>query len=149
MNYSMLFPLLLILSSSMKLSEYYFSGQSTTDDINNNASLVIVAFASINADGTVSMPVNNIPCQFIPIWQSTGTKILFSIGGAGANWSPVFSSNASMNSSIASIATILATTPFNGVDIDLEQYTISPFIIANWLIQLKLAIKGYYLTVTP
>ena len=46
-------------------------------------------------------------------------KVFFSIGGQGANWTSIFASNASMNASIASIANLILTSPFQGVDLDL------------------------------
>jgi hypothetical protein len=107
-----------MLVSSFKLSTYFYGPQSPTNDVNSNSSLVIVAFATINSDGTVALPTP-VPCENINTWKSRGMKVFFSIGGQGANWTSIFSTNASMNASIASIAQILSTSPFQGVDLDM------------------------------
>ena len=65
---------------SAKLSTYYYGPQSPQNDVNANSSAVIVAFATINGDGTISLP-SPIPCAFISVWKSQGQKVLFSIGG--------------------------------------------------------------------
>ena len=60
----------------------------------------------------------------------------------------VFASNVTMNTSIASIVSILNTSPFQGVDLDIEDYDHSPFIVADYFKSLKAALKGYYLSLT-
>ena len=82
--------------SSVPLVEYYctfganFCGQSTTDDTHASASIIILAFANINPDGTVVNDVANYPTSLVSKWQSQGKKVLISIGGANAIWTYIF-----------------------------------------------------------
>lgn len=106
-----LFICILILSAnSFPLAEYYcgfgtsFCGQSLTDDTNGNASLIILAFANIQSNGSVLMDTANYPCALVTKWQSEGKKVFLSIGGAVASWAPLFSNP---NTAIASITTIM------------------------------------------
>jgi hypothetical protein len=73
---------------SLPLAEYYcgfssnFCGQSTTDDTNANSSLIILAFANIQSNGSVLVDMANYPCTLVQQWQSEGKKVFLSIGGA-------------------------------------------------------------------
>lgn len=59
---------LLAVVLSVPLAEYYcgfstiYCGQSTSDDTNINASLIILAFANIQPNGSVIMDTANYPC---------------------------------------------------------------------------------------
>jgi hypothetical protein len=107
---------------SLPLAEYYcgfssnFCGQSSTDDTNANSSLIILAFANIQANGSVLVDMANYPCALVQQWQSEGKKVFLSIGGATEVWAPLF---ANPSISIPSILAILGNTTLNGIDFDI------------------------------
>lgn len=113
--------LLSAIAISLPLGVYYYSpGQSMlADDVQHNTTLIIVAFANIQNDGTVVLPSTLIPCTAIAGWRQLGKKVFFSIGGQDATWTNIFASNASMTRAINSILQILNTSPFQGVDLDI------------------------------
>ena len=116
--------------------------------MNHNATLVIVAFATIQSDGTITLDQSLIPCAAMSNWLASGKKLMFSIGGQGAVWSQLFASNTSMAKGINSTLQILKTSPFIGVDLDLEDYSTSPFTVAQFILNLKKNLIGYYVSVT-
>jgi hypothetical protein len=46
-----------------------FCGQSTQDDTNINATLIILAFANIQSNGTVYIDTDHYPCDLVGKWQ--------------------------------------------------------------------------------
>lgn len=115
---------IIIFAHGLPLAEYYcgfsgnFCGQSSTDDTNVNASLIILAFANIQANGSVVMDTANYPCTLVQKWQSQGKKVFLSIGGASGTWTSIFTSSGMING-INSIVDILQTTTIDGIDLDL------------------------------
>ena len=110
---------------SAPLAEYYctfgptFCGQSTTDDTNSNATLVIMAFANIASNGSIILDSANYPCSLVSQWQGEGKKVFLYIGGANANWTPIFNTTQGQANAISSIQSILSQTGLNGIDLDI------------------------------
>lgn len=139
---------------SVSLIEYYcgfggdYCGQSTTDDTHQSASIIVLAFANINTDGTVVLDTANYPVSLVNKWQSQGKKVLISIGGQNAIWTRIFANSTTMQTAISSIAGILSSTTLDGVDLDIENYITDPNIVAAWINSVKAA-TGKFLTVAP
>ena len=58
-----------------------YCGQSNTDDVNAKASIVILAFANTNNDGTISVDTSNYPTSLVNKWKGAGKKVILSVGG--------------------------------------------------------------------
>lgn len=96
-----------------------YCGQSTTDDVNPNADLVILAFANPQADGFVFVDTANFPTALVNSWQSSGKKVLISVGGQNGNWGFVFATSTSISNFVSSLANIITTYSLDGVDLDI------------------------------
>ena len=145
----------LTLVCPVPLIQYYcgyggdYCGQSTTDDTHTSASIIVLAFADINTDGTVVIDEPNHPTELVAKWQSQGKKVLLSIGGANAMWAYLFATSTSMQLGTTSIANLVSKFNFDGIDLDIEYYNTDPTIVASWIHTLKAAIGGKYLTIAP
>jgi chitinase len=126
-----------------------FCGQSTTDDVNSKSSIIILAFANTNSDGTISVDTSNFPTALVQKWRSAGKKVILSVGGQNGHWDSVFSSAGSINSFISSVSKYLTQYSLDGVDLDIENYQATPRTVANMIISLKKAIGSRLLIVSP
>lgn len=114
-----------------------FCGQSTADDVNPNVKFVILAFANPQADGTVLVDDPNFPASLVSSWQSSGKKVLISVGGQNGNWPFVFATSTSISNFISSMANILTKYNLDGVDLDIENYQATPRTVANTIQSLR------------
>lgn len=82
--------------ASHALSMFYcgfggdFCGQSTTDDVNPKSSIIILAFANTNDDGSITVDSSNFPTSLVNKWKAAGKKVILSVGGQNGNWNVVF-----------------------------------------------------------
>jgi len=67
-----------------------FCGHSDTDDVNPKSAIVILAFANTQSDGSIIVDSGNYPTALVSKWQSSGKKVLLSVGGQNGNWGVVF-----------------------------------------------------------
>lgn len=110
--------------------------------------MIVLAFAQINADGSVTIP-GTYPCDLVTNWRAEGKKVLISLGGQNANWTAIFASNVSFTNAVNSMANIYTTTPSDGFDLDMEDYTISPANVTSLIQALKLSLRGAMITIAP
>ena len=74
------------------LSQFYcgfsgqFCGQSNSDDINPRSSIVILAFANTQPNGTIKIDQPNYPNALVAAWKASGKKVIISVGGQNGNW---------------------------------------------------------------
>ena len=72
------------------------------------------------------------------------------MGGQNGNWGFIFQSQQNINNFIASIKSIISKWNLDGVDIDIESYTVTPRVVANMILQMREAIgKDKMLVVSP
>jgi Glycosyl hydrolases family 18 len=126
-----------------------FCGQSSTDDVNPGSSFVILAFVNTNYDGSVTIDDVNFPKANVSSWQSSGKKVIISVGGQNGNWLNVFASSSSIDNFVKSLSNIISQYNLDGVDLDIENYATPPITVANAIIQLKEAIGSKLLIVSP
>lgn len=137
---------ILIAQATTPVSIFYcgfgmdYCGQSTTDDVNPNVKFVILAFANPQPDGTVLVDTANFPTSLVQGWQSSGKKVLISVGGQNGNWGFVFSTSSTISNFVSTLADILSTFGLDGVDLDIESYNATPRTVANTIEQLRAAI---------
>jgi chitinase len=110
---------------------------------------VILAFVNTNADGSVTIDKANFPTALVNTWQSSGKKVIISVGGQNGNWLNVFANSTSIEKFTNSLVAILQDYNLDGVDLDIENYATPPIIVANAIIQLKAAIGLKLLIVSP
>jgi len=99
----------------INISANYFEFQNLTH--------VIQAFASVNTDGTISVPSGIPNSALIQAVHSADRKILISLGGGGGNTSgfvSVVSDSALMTNFINNVASFITQNKYDGVDIDWE-----------------------------
>lgn len=126
-----------------------YCGQSSTDDVNPNVKFVILAFANPGADGTVVVDDVNFPTTLVKSWQSSGKKVLISVGGQNGNWGFVFATSTNINNFINSLAAILVKYNLDGVDLDIESYNAAPQTVVDTLKGLRSAIGNKLIVVSP
>lgn len=146
MRHSLLLLLVLVCTSSLPVSIFYcgfggdYCGQSNTDDVNPNVKFVILAFVNTQVDGSVIVDDANFPHSLVADWQSSGKKVLISVGGQNGNWGFVFSTSTTINNFISSLAAILVNYGLDGIDLDIESYMATPRTVANTIQSLREAI---------
>jgi chitinase len=96
-----------------------YCGQSTTDDVNPRSSIVILAFANTNNDGSISVDTPNYPTALVNKWKGTGKKVILSVGGQNGNWDVVFKNQQNINAFVESIYSNLIKFNLDGIDIDI------------------------------
>lgn len=126
-----------------------YCGQSTNDDVNPSSSFVILAFVNTNSDGSVDVDNANFPTALVNQWQSNGKKVILSVGGQNGNWNYVFASQTSIDNFVNSLVNSVNTYGLDGVDLDIESYQATPRTVANAIIQLKTALNGKLVVVSP
>ena len=125
-----LFALILLLAlalsaSTYNLSMFYcgfsgdFCGQSSTDDVHPSTKFVILAFANTQADGSIVIDDANFPTDLVKNWQSSGKKVVISVGGQNGYWPYVFASSASVSAFVASVEAVINKYSIDGVDLDI------------------------------
>ena len=97
----------------------HYCGQSTTDDVNPRSSIVILAFANTNNDGSISVDTPNYPTALVNKWKSTGKKVILSVGGQNGNWLYVFASQSNIQNFIGSLSGYVQKYNLDGVDLDI------------------------------
>jgi chitinase len=134
-------------NGNFKLSIFYcgfsgnYCGQSTTDDVNPAASLVILAFANTVANGGIVVDDAHFPAANVAKWQSSGKKVILSVGGEGGNWNHVFASDASIQTFVTSVSQNIAHYKLDGIDLDIENYNAAPATVAKMINQMRVAIN--------
>ncbi len=152
--------LLLILLSSYCLQAYETSifycgfsgdycGQSDSDDVHSKASFVILAFVNTSPDGSITVDSANFPTALVSSWHAAGKKVFLSVGGQNGNWGYVFASQANIDNFVSSLSAAVVQYGLDGVDLDIESYTATPRTVANAIIQLKTALNGKLIIVSP
>lgn len=126
-----------------------FCGQSTTDDVNTKSSIVILAFANTNYDGSITVDEPNFPTSLVSKWKSAGKKVILSVGGQNGHWDVVFKSATSSNNFVTSISNYLNKYNLDGIDLDIEDYKTPPRTVANTIIDLKKRIGSKLIIVSP
>lgn len=112
-------------TSSLILSMFYcgfgkdFCGQSTTDDVQSKASIVILAFANILANGSIEVDNNNFPTNLQLSWRASGKKILISVGGQNVDWDTAFTNSQNTNNFISSVVDVVNRYNLDGVDLNI------------------------------
>ncbi len=138
------------------MAEYYcgfsgsFCGQSNTsnpfiavNDVNSATKLVILAFANINTDGSITADsVAYWPTSFIPTWQTGGGHVILSIGGQNAWWSSVYNNSQSISNFVNSVMTVLTQYNIDGVDLDIENGSATPQQISDSVNLLRVAMNN-------
>ena len=88
----LLLSVLALSASAHEVSMFYcgfgenFCGQSVLDDVHPDSSFVILAFVNTNYDGSVTIDDANFPTEHVNQWQSSGKKVIISVGGQNGNW---------------------------------------------------------------
>ncbi len=126
-----------------------YCGQSNTDDVNPAATIVILAFANTQADGSVKVDEANFPQAPFNSWKASGKKVLISVGGQNGNWNYVFASSSSIDKFVSSLSSVVQRLNLDGVDLDIESFDASPKTVANTIIKLKTALGSRLLVVSP
>ena len=85
-----------------------YCGQSSTNDINIYTKYVILAFLKTNANGSVTIDVDNFPNSSYKIWKNQNKLVLISVGGQNGNWKAILSSQANTKTFIDSVKDILS-----------------------------------------
>lgn len=109
--------------------ENWYSTPVRLTDINSNYNVINIAFANIAADGTVSFLLDGSPYpqmanaeatfkSDIKTLQAKGVKVILSLGGQNGYY-PV-NSKAQENNFVSSLANVIRTYNFDGVDYDFE-----------------------------
>lgn len=112
-------------NSSHTLSMFYcgfgsdFCGQSSTDDVSPKASVVILAFANTQANGSIVVDSANYPSSLVSSWKFNGKKVLLSVGGQNGHWESVFSNSYNTLNFVNSVADALNKYNLDGIDIDI------------------------------
>lgn len=112
-------------NSSHSLSMFYcgfgsdFCGQSSTDDVSPKASVVILAFANTQSNGSILVDSANYPSSLVSSWKSNGKKVLLSVGGQNGHWESVFSNSYNTLNFVNSVADALNKYNLDGIDIDI------------------------------
>jgi chitinase len=129
--------------------EYYcgfsgqFCGQSTNNDVNPATKLVVLAFANINTDGSITADISsNWPTTLIPTWQTGDGHVILSIGGQNAWWSSVYNNSQSISNFVNSVLEILIQYNIDGVDLDIENGSATPQQIADSINLLRVAMNN-------
>lgn len=126
-----------------------FCGQSTVDDVNTAATNVILAFVNTNTDGSVILDEADFPQAEYDVWKKAGKNVIISVGGQNGNWAYIFATQTSVDNFVTSLANIVSKHNLDGVDLDIESYMATPRTVANMIIQLKKALIGKLLIVSP
>ena len=149
------FVVYLASASCYDLSLYYcgfsseFCGQSKFDDVNPKSDYVFLAFANIRADGCAVVDSANFPATRVARWQSSGKKVLLSVGGQSGKWEFAFATSQSRSNFAATLAAAVTKYKLDGADLSLEYYGATPKTVANTIISLKSALGSKLLSVTP
>lgn len=73
-------------------------------------------------------------------WKNSGKKVILSVGGQNGNWAVVFASEANRANFITTVTNAIKKYNLDGVDLDLESYSVAPRIVAQTIIDLKKSI---------
>jgi chitinase len=112
-------------SSQYILSMFYcgfggdFCGQSTFDDVNPKSSIVLLAFANTQLNGSIQVDNANFPITVVNGWKASGKTVLLSVGGQNGRWDVVFTNSANTNNFINSIYSALIQYNLDGIDLDI------------------------------
>jgi chitinase len=90
--------------------------------VNSNYNALIVAFATIAANGTATFsPEQNVASlkSDIAAWKAAGKVMILSVGGAGGNASPL-DTTTRQNNFLSSVKAIIDAYGFQGIDWDIE-----------------------------
>jgi chitinase len=87
---------------------------------------VILAFTKTQDDGIIIVDDANFPSLLVDKWQSSGKKVIFSVGGQSGIWSHVFASKANSYNFLSSMASILNSYNLDGVNLDIDDYQVAP-----------------------
>lgn len=134
-------------NTSYNLSMFYcgfsgeFCGQSTSDDINGASSIVILAFANTQPNGAIVVDSGNFPTSNVQKWQSSGKKVVISVGGQNGNWNYVFASSTSIQNFITSVSNEISKHSLDGVDLDIESYNAAPATVADMINNLRVVLN--------
>jgi chitinase len=130
-------------NGNFKLSMFYcgfsgdFCGQSTYDDVHPSSSIVIMAFANTVANGAITVDDAHFPTASVRNWQSSGKKVVLSVGGQNGNWNAVFASTTSIQNFITSVGQQINRHQLDGIDLDIEMYNAPPATVARMINQLR------------
>jgi chitinase len=114
-----------VTGASHVLSMFYcgfsgnFCGQSTLNDVNSKSAIIILAFANTQSDGSIIIDTSNYPTSLVNSWRAKTKKVIISVGGQNGDWNVVFSSDASVNNFVNSVANYIAKYNLDGVDLDI------------------------------
>lgn len=124
-----------------------YCGQSTTDDVNPKATMVILAFANSNPDGSISVDDANWPTTLINNWQKAGKKVLISVGGQNGHWDSIF---ANPQNFVSSVNNVIKKYNIDGIDLDIEGYTTAPQAVSLTINTLRNQIgKNKLIVISP
>lgn len=143
MKYILILALFVFCTNHYELSMFYcgfsqaYCGQSVADDVYDKASFVILAFANTIASGAVVCDTNHFPAKQIQGWKRAGKKVLISVGGQNGNWTNVFATETHRKNFITSFTDIVYRYDLDGVDLDIQQYSFTPRIVAQTIIDLR------------
>jgi chitinase len=84
-----------------------------------HAKFVILAFANTQLDGSIIVDDANFPVNLTAGWQSSGKKVVISVGGQNGNWANVFANPTSINNFISTVTAVVTKYGLDGVDLDI------------------------------
>jgi chitinase len=108
-----------------------------------------LAFANTQPDGSIIVDDANFPVNLTLRWQSSGKKVVISVGGQNGNWGYVFANPTSIKNFISSLTAVVTKYGLDGVDLDIESYIATPRTVANTIISLKKALGNKLIIVSP
>lgn len=102
---------------------------------------MIVAYASGQSDGRVTVDEATFPVSLVSKWKSSGKKVLVSVGGLNANWNVLFGSLTAISNFASSLKGIVSKWGLDGVNLKIQTVYAAPKNVSEGIKQLRASLN--------